>query len=83
MAEGEFGKDEWLDAFADSHTLRLPTTVYAVAYRDKAEGKTRMQRFLKVFRRKSDANRSATRIEELGFTSERLVGTITWAAVDE
>lgn len=78
----EFESGEWFDAFADSHTLRLPSKVYAVAYRDRPEGKTRMQRFLKVFRRASDANKAEQNIEKYGFDAERLVGTITWEAID-
>lgn len=77
----EFCKGQWFDAFADSHTLRLPTTVYAVAYRDKPGGKSRTQRFLKVFRRNSDANKAQQNVEKYGFEAERLVGTITWEAV--
>lgn len=79
----DFGKHEWFDSFADSHTLRLPSTVYAVAYRDKVEGKSRTQRFLKVFRRKSDADKSQANVEKYGMAVERLIGTITWEAVGE
>lgn len=79
----DFGQGEWFDSFADSHTLRLPTTVYAVAYREKLAGKSRTQRFLKVFRRKSDADKSHANVEKWGVTAERLVGTITWEAVGE